>query len=86
MGSGLSLAIRIGELPGSDLQTHGLLTISTYPWVELPAWVSLVMSPRLTSVALAIALVASACAPRYVDADYAISQPSGPYRLASGDR
>ena len=44
------------------------------------------MSPRLTSVALAVALAASACAPRNVDADYAISQPSGPYRLASGDR
>jgi polysaccharide export outer membrane protein len=44
------------------------------------------MSPRLTSVALAIALAASACAPRYVDGDYAISQPAGPYRLASGDR
>lgn len=44
------------------------------------------MSPRLTSVALAVALAASACAPRYVDTDYAVSQPSGPYRLASGDR
>ncbi len=45
-----------------------------------------VMSPRLASIALAVALTASACAPRYVDADYAVSQPSGPYRLASGDR
>jgi polysaccharide export outer membrane protein len=44
------------------------------------------MSPRLASIALAVALTASACAPRYVDADYAVSQPSGPYRLASGDR
>ncbi len=44
------------------------------------------MSPRLTSLALAIAMAASACAPRYVDADYAVSQPAGPYRLASGDR
>lgn len=43
-------------------------------------------SPRLTSVALAIALAASACAPRYSEADYAITQPAGPYRLASGDR
>jgi polysaccharide export outer membrane protein len=31
-------------------------------------------------------MAASACAPRYVDADYAVSQPAGPYRLASGDR
>lgn len=45
-----------------------------------------VMSPRLASAALAIALVASACTPRYADTDIAVSQPSGPYRLASGDR
>lgn len=44
------------------------------------------MSPRLLPVALAIALAASACAPRYGEADYAISQPTGPYRLASGDK
>lgn len=50
------------------------------------AWVSLVMSSRLTSLALAVALAASACTPRYADAEYTIAQPSGPYRLASGDR
>lgn len=44
------------------------------------------MSPRLSCLALAVALAAGACAPRYVDADYAVSQPAGPYRLASGDR
>ncbi|WP_244488796.1 polysaccharide biosynthesis/export family protein [Bosea sp. Leaf344] len=43
-------------------------------------------SPRLTSVVLAMALATSACAPRYVEADYAVAQAAGPYRLASGDR
>ncbi len=44
------------------------------------------MSLRFLPLALAAAMAASACAPRYVEADYAVSQPSGPYRLASGDR
>ncbi|MFN3672821.1 MAG: polysaccharide biosynthesis/export family protein, partial [Bosea sp. (in: a-proteobacteria)] len=43
-------------------------------------------SLRLTSVVLAVALATTACAPRYVDADYAVAQAAGPYRLASGDR
>lgn len=50
------------------------------------AWVSLVMSRRLASLALAVAVTAGACAPRYAVSDYALAQPSGPYRLASGDR
>lgn len=50
------------------------------------AWVSLVMSRRLASLALAVAMTAGACAPRYAPSDYALAQPSGPYRLASGDR
>lgn len=44
------------------------------------------MSPRLTSLALALALTLGACAPRHLDGDYVMAQPSGPYRLASGDR
>jgi polysaccharide export outer membrane protein len=44
------------------------------------------MSRHLAPLALAIAMTATACAPRHVDADYAVAQPSGPYRLASGDR
>lgn len=44
------------------------------------------MSRRLASLALAVALTAGACAPRYADSDYALAQASGPYRLASGDR
>jgi polysaccharide export outer membrane protein len=44
------------------------------------------MSPRLTSLVLALALTTSACAPRHLDGDYVMAQPSGPYRLASGDR
>lgn len=44
------------------------------------------MSRRLASLVLAVALTAGACAPRYADSDYALAQPSGPYRLASGDR
>jgi polysaccharide export outer membrane protein len=44
------------------------------------------MSPRLTSLALALALTMSACAPRHLEGDYTMAQPSGPYRLASGDR
>lgn len=31
-------------------------------------------------------MTAGACAPRYAPSDYALAQPSGPYRLASGDR
>jgi polysaccharide export outer membrane protein len=50
------------------------------------AWVSLVMSRRLASFVLAVAMTAGACAPRYAPSDYALSQPTGPYRLASGDR
>ncbi|HEV7259331.1 MAG TPA: polysaccharide biosynthesis/export family protein [Bosea sp. (in: a-proteobacteria)] len=44
------------------------------------------MSRRLASLALAVAMTAGACAPRYAPSDYALAQPSGPYRLASGDR
>lgn len=46
----------------------------------------LVMSRRLASLALAVAMTAGACAPRYAPSDYALAQPAGPYRLASGDR
>lgn len=31
-------------------------------------------------------MTAGACAPRYAPSDYALAQPTGPYRLASGDR
>ena len=31
-------------------------------------------------------MTAGACAPRYPAADYALAEPAGPYRLASGDR
>ncbi|KRE07504.1 sugar transporter [Bosea sp. Root381] len=44
------------------------------------------MRLRLVSLALAAAMAAGACAPRYEAADYALAQASGPYRLASGDR
>ncbi|PZO01997.1 MAG: sugar transporter [Hyphomicrobiales bacterium] len=44
------------------------------------------MSRRLASFALAVAMTAGACAPRYAASDYALAQPAGPYRLASGDR
>lgn len=47
---------------------------------------TLVMSRRLASLALAVAMTAGACAPRYAPSDYALAQPAGPYRLASGDR
>lgn len=44
-------------------------------------------SPRaLASLALAAAMLAGACAPSYTGSDYAIAEPTGPYRLASGDR
>lgn len=46
----------------------------------------LVMSRRLASLALAVAMTAGACAPHYAASDYALAQPAGPYRLASGDR
>jgi polysaccharide export outer membrane protein len=63
-----------------------LLTISGQCFGRVYAWVSLVMSRRLASLALAVAMTAGACAPRYAPSDYALAQPSGPYRLASGDR
>ncbi len=44
------------------------------------------MSRRLASFALAAAMTAGACAPQYPASDYALAQPEGPYRLASGDR
>ena len=44
------------------------------------------MSRRLASFVLAVAMTAGACAPRYAPSDYALAQPTGPYRLASGDR
>ncbi|KPF72711.1 sugar transporter [Bosea sp. AAP35] len=44
------------------------------------------MSRRLASLALAVAMTAGACAPRYVASDYTLAQQAGPYRLASGDR
>ena len=44
------------------------------------------MSRRLASLALAAAMTAGACAPQYQAADYAIAQPEGAYRLASGDK
>ncbi len=44
------------------------------------------MSRRLASLALAAALTAGACAPRYPASDYVLAEPVGPYRLASGDR
>jgi len=49
------------------------------------------MSRRITSFALAClasaaAMVAGACAPSYTSSGYAIAEPQGPYRLASGDR
>jgi polysaccharide export outer membrane protein len=31
-------------------------------------------------------MMAGACAPRYPASDYALAEPAGPYRLASGDR
>ena len=31
-------------------------------------------------------MTAGACAPRYPASDYALAEPAGPYRLASGDR
>lgn len=45
-----------------------------------------VMGRRFASLALAAAMTAGACAPRYPAADYALTEPAGPYRLASGDR
>jgi polysaccharide export outer membrane protein len=48
---------------------------------------SLRFSPHaLASLALAAAMLAGACAPSYTGAGYAIAEPTGPYRLASGDR
>ncbi|MBX9909554.1 MAG: polysaccharide export protein [Beijerinckiaceae bacterium] len=44
------------------------------------------MSRQLASLALAAALAAGACAPRYVASEYAVAETQGPYRLASGDR
>ena len=44
------------------------------------------MSRRIASLALAAAMIAGACTPRYPAADYALAEPAGPYRLASGDR
>ncbi|WP_336814519.1 polysaccharide biosynthesis/export family protein [Bosea sp. MMO-172] len=44
------------------------------------------MSRRLASLALAAAMMAGACAPRHPAPDYALAEPAGPYRLASGDR
>ncbi|MBN9450362.1 MAG: polysaccharide export protein [Bosea sp.] len=44
------------------------------------------MGRRFASLALAAAMTAGACAPRYPAADYALTEPAGPYRLASGDR
>jgi polysaccharide export outer membrane protein len=44
------------------------------------------MSRHLASLALAVALAAGACAPRYVASEYAVAEAQGPYRLASGDR
>ena len=44
------------------------------------------MSRRLAALALAAAMAAGACAPRYDGSEYTLAQPAGPYRLASGDR
>ncbi|WP_439499096.1 polysaccharide biosynthesis/export family protein [Bosea sp. (in: a-proteobacteria)] len=44
------------------------------------------MSRPLASLALAVALAASACAPRYVAPELAVADINAPYRLASGDR
>lgn len=44
------------------------------------------MSRRLAPLALAVAMMAGACAPRIGPSEYALAQPAGPYRLASGDR
>ncbi|MGX5733176.1 polysaccharide biosynthesis/export family protein [Bosea thiooxidans] len=44
-------------------------------------------SPRaLAALALATAMLAGACAPSYTGSGYTIAEPTGPYRLASGDR
>src|SRR5262245_44305661 len=40
----------------------------------------------LASLALATAMLAGACAPSYTGPDYVLAEPTGPYRLASGDR
>lgn len=44
------------------------------------------MSLRCLSLVLAAAIAASGCTPRYTEAGYTAVQPTGPYRLASGDR
>ena len=49
------------------------------------------MSRRITSFVLvclapAAAMLAGACAPSYTSSGYALAEPAGPYRLASGDR
>lgn len=59
--------------------------------IDLTLWassarVSPVMNRRPALLALAAALAVSACAPQYRASDYALEQPAGPYRLASGDK
>lgn len=49
------------------------------------AWVPHVMSRPLASLALAAAMAVSACAPRYIAAEFTVADAQ-PYRLASGDR
>lgn len=44
------------------------------------------MSRLLASLALAAAVAASACAPRYVAPEFTVAEAHAPYRLASGDR
>jgi hypothetical protein len=62
-----------------------LLTISTYPDFSFRMGIASDESPSRLSRS-GRRHDGGACAPRYVDADYAVAQPSGPYRLASGDR
>jgi polysaccharide export outer membrane protein len=44
------------------------------------------MNRRSLLLSLAAGLPAGACAPQYSASDYALAQPAGPYRLASGDK